>query len=43
MPDFDFEVFTMNVDGSDVQMLSVPSFKGFHGFPSWSQGHDAVP
>jgi hypothetical protein len=24
-------------------MLSVPSFKGFHGFPSWSQGHDAVP
>jgi Tol biopolymer transport system component len=37
------ELFTMNVDGSDVRMLSVPSFKGFHGFPSWSQGHDAVP
>jgi len=37
------ELFSMNVDGSDVQMLSVPSFKGFHGFPSWSQGHDAVP
>ena len=37
------ELFTMNVDGTDVQMLSVPSFAGFHGFPSWSQGHDAVP
>ena len=37
------ELFTMNADGSDVRMLSVPSFKGFHGFPSWSQGQDAVP
>ena len=37
------ELFTMNVDGSDVRMLSVPSFEGFHGFPSWSQGHDVVP
>jgi TolB protein len=37
------ELFTMNVDGSDVRMLTVPSFKGFHGFPSWSKGHDALP
>jgi len=37
------ELFTMNADGTDVRMLSVPSFQGFHGFPSWSQGHDAVP
>jgi TolB protein len=37
------ELFTMNADGSDVRMLSVPSFEGFHGFPSWSQGQDAVP
>jgi Tol biopolymer transport system component len=37
------ELFTMSVDGSDVRMISVPSFQGFHGFPSWSQGHDAVP
>jgi TolB protein len=37
------ELFTMNADGTDVRMLSVPSYQGFHGFPSWSQGHDAVP
>ncbi|MFL5617518.1 MAG: TolB family protein [Gemmatimonadaceae bacterium] len=37
------ELFTMNADGSDVRMLSVPRAKAFNGFPSWSQGHDAVP
>jgi Tol biopolymer transport system component len=37
------ELFTMNADGSDAQMLSVPRAKAFNGFPSWGQGHDAVP
>ena len=37
------ELFTMNADGTDQRMISVPSYQGFHGFPSWSQGQDAVP
>lgn len=37
------EVFTMNADGSDAQRLTEPAAKAFNGFPSWSQGHDAVP
>jgi TolB protein len=34
------EVFTMNVDGSDVIMISTPRPGGFNGFPSWAQGRD---
>jgi hypothetical protein len=41
--------WVMNADGgnlvqaTDDALRRVPSFQGIHGFPSWSQGRDAVP